>query len=285
LIPLIINTNNGSIILGEMSAGLGHVLFGGMTIPYWQSPSPQAANLRANILAYGNLNPQGTFDDLPASTGVPVPNGYRGVNWNNFYYLDGVNYANNPSGYAAGVVSTNNVAYDGYGTPASVTNATGSHFNFISAELTAAWNDNLQVEAQGYVDGVLTYDQTYTLSATTPTLIVFGYLGVTEVNFIPSGGTPHAGYSGGGTQFVMDNVTIGAVIPPVIQPITLFPGGVDLTWNAFVNVSYQVQYKTSLTQPGWLDLGSPITASGSTVTISYPIGPDPVRFYRVGLLP
>jgi hypothetical protein len=287
LIPLIINTNNGSIVLGEMAAGSGHVLFGGMTVPYWQSPSPQAANLRANILAYGNANPQCTFDDLPdTASGLPVPSGYRGFNWNNFYYIDGAEFYDYPNGYAAGAVSTNNVAYNGGATPANVTSATGSHFNFISAELTAAWNDNLQLEAQGYVDGVLTYDQTYTLSATAPTLIVFDYLGVTEVNFISSGGRPHAGYSGSGTHFAMDNVTMGAVISPVIQPFTLFTGGVSLTWNTFVNVPYQVQYKTNLTQVGgWLNLGSPITASGSTVTISNSIGSDPMRFYRVVLLP
>ena len=82
----------------------------------------------------------------------------------------------------------------------------------------------------------------------------------------------------------MDNVTIGAVVPPVIQPITHFSGGVDLTWNTFVNVPYQVQYKTNLTQVGgWVNLGSPITASGGTVTVSNYIGSDPMRFYHVGL--
>jgi hypothetical protein len=287
LIPLIINTNNGSIILGEMPAGLGHVLFGGMTLPTFHSPEPQATNLCANILAYGNANPQGTFDDLPeTTTGLLVPSGYRGFNWNNFGYVDGVNFYLNPSGYGPGVVSTNNVAFNDSGAPANIISTNGGHFNFISAELTAAWNDNLQLEAQGYVDGVLTYDQTYTLSATAPTLIVFDYLGVTKVNFISSGGTPHAGYSGSGTHFAMDNVTIGAVIPPVIQPFTLFPGGVDLTWNTFVNATYQVQYKTNLTQVGgWVNLGSPITASGGTVTVSNYIGSDPMRFYRVGLQP
>jgi hypothetical protein len=213
-----------------------------------------------------------------------VPSGYRGYNWNNFGYVDGVNYYYNPSGYAAGVVSTKNVAYSWF--PANITCTNGGHFNFISAELTAAWNDNLQLEAQGYVDGVLTYDQTYTLSATAPTLIVFDYLGVTEVNFISSGGTPHAAYgSTPAYHYAMDNVTMGAVIPPVINPITPFPDGVDLTWNAFVNVPYQVQYKTNLTQVGWLNLGSPITASGSIVTISNSISPDPMRFYRVVLEP
>jgi len=286
LIPLIINTNNGSIILGEKAPGSGHVLFGGMTEPAFHSPQPQGNNLRANILAYVNAKPQGTFDDLSETTaGLPVPVGYRGFTWNNFYYLDGIHYGT-PSGYTPGVVSTNNVGFNAGGSPANITSTNGSHFNFISAYLTAAWNDNLQVEAQGYVGGVLTYDQTYTLSATTPTLIIFDYLGVTKVNFISSGGTPHLAYgSSSATQFAMDNVTIGTVSSPEIHPITPIPGGVRLTWNAFVNALYQLQYKTNLTQASWVNLGSPITASGGSVTISNFVGSDPMRFYRVGLQP
>jgi hypothetical protein len=214
-----------------------------------------------------------------------VPGGYHGLIWNNFDYLNGLNYSVNSNGYDAGVVSSSNVAFNAYGNPADVTSATGAHFNFISAELTSAWNDNLQVEAQGYVDGALTYDQTYTLSATTPTLIVFNYLGVTEVNFISSGGTTHAGYTGGGINFAMDNVSVGAVQPPVIQSITPSSGEIDLTWNAFVNVPYQVQYKTNLTQASWLNLGNIITGPGATATTFDIIGTNSMRFYRVGLLP
>jgi hypothetical protein len=285
LVPLIINTNNSSIILGEKAAGTGHVLFGGLTIPSFQSPAPQATNLLANLLAYGNANPQVTFDGLAETTaGLPVPTGYRGYNWNGFDYVDGINYAGNPSGYKAGVISTNNVAA-GLAPTNSITSTNGGHFNFISAELTGAWNDHLQLEAQGYVDGVLTYDQTYSLNATTPTWIVFDYLGVTQVNFIASAGMKHAGYSGVGEYFAMDNVTIGNVIPPVIHSITPFPGGVALTWNTFVNVPYQLQYKTDLTQTGWNNVGGPITASGGYLILSNSIGTDPMRFYRVGLQP
>ena len=59
LIPLIINTNNGSIILGEMAAGSGHVLFGGMTVPSFHLPSPQAANLRAQHPGLRQRQPAG----------------------------------------------------------------------------------------------------------------------------------------------------------------------------------------------------------------------------------
>ena len=97
------------------------------------------------------------------------------------------------------------------GTPGSISST--NPFNLYSAYLTAAWNDNLQVEAQGYAGGVLVYDIAYTLSATSPTFITFDYLGVDEVDFTSFGGTHHAGYNFNGTQFLMDNVAVSTNTP------------------------------------------------------------------------
>ena len=133
-----------------------------------------------------------TFDDLPAAA-APVPAGYRGLVWGNFYCMDGIHYSNNPSGYGAGVMSGSNVVCNYSDTSASLSAA--APFDLVSAYLTAAWNDYLQVEALGYVGGTLTCDTTCTLSATSPTLINFNYNGVTEVDFFSSGGTPHLGYN------------------------------------------------------------------------------------------
>jgi hypothetical protein len=153
-----------------------------------------------------------TFDDL-TSGNVPVPNGYGSLSWSNFYYLDGVVYGDT-SGYGAGVISSNNVAYNAFGSPASISNATP--FDLLSAYLTAAWNDNLRVEVKGYAGATVMYDNTYTLSATVPALINLNYLGVTTIEFISSGGTPHLGYDGSGTEFVMDNMKV--VFPPGPPP-------------------------------------------------------------------
>jgi hypothetical protein len=282
--PLIIDTSTSATILGEMNVGLGHVLFGGMTQPTFHTPQPQAQNLRANILAYGNTTPQGTFDDLPGNF-ESVPNGYRGVNWNNFNCLNAVTYYGNPSGYGAGVVSPNNVAYNSGGDPASLTSPTP--FNFFSAEMTAAWNDNLILEAKGYVNGVLTYDQTYALSATAPTLITFNYLGVTEVDLITSGGTPHPGYGGfSATQFAMDDVTI------VTSPGTAQAGVDHFAWsavgtpqhvNAPIPVSITAQaadnstataFSTPVALTGWTGTGSLIEGFESGVWPSGSWVPD-----------
>lgn len=207
LIPLI--NGYAGTVLAELWPGLGHVLFGTMTADLFHSPQPQAANLRANILAYaggarGTYAIQGTFDDLAAPEGgLTVPNGYLGVNWNNFSYLSGSVAG---GGYIPGTLSPSNCAYNAFANPASISSP--DPFDFHSAYLTAAWNDYLQLEVKGYNRGVLAYDQTYTLQATMPTLINFDYLGVTEVDFISSGGTNHPGYTGTGTHFAMDNVLL-----------------------------------------------------------------------------
>ena len=149
------------------------------------------------------------FDDLPSSTtgGFPIPLGYGGLNWSNFFVVNGIGFAQSyPSGYGAGAVSVSNVVYNDYGNAASITS--GSAFNFISAYLTAGWNDNLQLEVLGYSGLTLTYSNIYTLSATNPTLINFNYFGVNEVYFATFGGTPHPGYISNGENFAMDNVTV-----------------------------------------------------------------------------
>ena len=183
-----------------------------------------------------------TFDDLPDSN-YPVPAGYGGLTWSNFNYLTGLDWP--VSGYGPGTVSPSNVVFNPYGAPASIISST--QFHFVSAYLTAAWNDNLRVEARGYVGATLTYDTTHTLSATAPTLINFNYDGVTKVDFISYGGTPHPGYSssgmpdpeyaGSGTQFVMDNIVIAGTtgLPVSISP-TNSSNFVSGVWNGAATV-------------------------------------------------
>ncbi len=147
-----------------------------------------------------------------------MPAGYGNLNWSNFYYLNGV--VSRISGYTTGMVSIPKVAYNSGGTPAAISAA--SPFVLNSAYLTAAWDDNLKVEAQGYNGSALIYDKTYTLSATNPTPIAFNYVGITSVQFIPSGGVHHRGYNGAGSEFVIDNISAYVTpIPPAPPPASM----------------------------------------------------------------
>jgi len=155
-----------------------------------------------------------TFDDLPDPYYNTIPNGYGGLQWDNFNYLNTVYntglYGSN--GYTFGTISGPRVALNAYGTPASIMSATPFRLN--SAYVTGAFNDGLQVEVEGFVGNTLTYDRTYTVNSTAASLIVFDYAGVNQVTFTSFGGIEHGYPNGGGVQFVMDNLTINAVPEP-----------------------------------------------------------------------
>jgi hypothetical protein len=59
----------------------------------------------------------------------------------------------------------------------------------------------------------------------------------------------------------------------------------QFSWNSMFGLGYQVQYRTNLNQTGWINLGSPISATDFTMTFSDPISSDGQRYYRLLLLP
>src|SRR5271154_5596313 len=89
--------------------------------------------------AYGQLI---NFDDIEFSglaiTSV-MPSGYQGLNWSNFWVLDGLgeDAAFGPNGYLYGIVSSPNVAVNSNGEQASI--SAGNGFRLNSGEFTAAW--------------------------------------------------------------------------------------------------------------------------------------------------
>jgi hypothetical protein len=60
-------------------------------------------------------------------------------------------------------MSGNNVAFDFGSGPATGSFSSATSFNLNSAYLTAAYNDGLQVDVQGFVGSTLTYDNTFTV--------------------------------------------------------------------------------------------------------------------------
>jgi hypothetical protein len=72
--------------------------------------------------------------------------------------------------------------------------------------------------------------------------------------------------------------------PPVITSITNSSSDVTLTWQAVPGWNYRVQYKVSLADTNWLDLGGDVTATGLTATKLTSFVED-TRFYRVNWLP
>jgi hypothetical protein len=81
------------------------------------------------------------------------------------------------------------------------------------------------------------------------------------------------------------NGTLSVIALPDIQNVRQSGSSIIFTWSATTNQMYQIQYKTDLTQSNWTTVGSTLTASNSTMTVSEPIGTNARQFYRVVLLP
>ena len=156
-----------------------------------------------------------TFDDISVdANGIHITNAYSGLVWSNFGVLNAVDVYDDfgSNGYFYGMLTSSNVAYNGFGSPAEIDSA-GTNFNLLDAFLTGAWNSNLNVSVQGFSGGALLYATTVVVSATQPTLVDFNYLNVDRVLFDSFGGQD-AGFIGHGAQFAMDNITIEFVPEP-----------------------------------------------------------------------
>jgi len=153
-----------------------------------------------------------TFEGL--SDGA-IANGYGGLNWNNMYALNATIYQ--PSGYKNGRVSGDNVAYNGFGTTATVTDGL---FTFDGAYFTGAWNDGLNIRIQGYAGATLLYDTTIVVNTSGPTYFNAGYQNIDKLVFDSFGGVDNPAYVGGGVHFAMDNFSINES-SSVPEPATL----------------------------------------------------------------
>ena len=157
-----------------------------------------------DVTINGEDDAVGTFDDITTDDFVSVPNGYLGVNWSGFTLLNATNYSIQDSGYIRGNTSPDYVVFtSGTGT---VSGVSGDEFDFASTTLTAAWNDNLNINIDGYRDGVLIYDTTVIVSDDGPTVFTFNWDDVDVVTFTPYGGTD-AGTPGGGIHLAMDDIS------------------------------------------------------------------------------
>jgi hypothetical protein len=87
---------------------------------------------------------------------------------------------------------------------------------------------------------------------------------------------------------VNGTLTVTPAASPTILSVTLDTGGpsgtLTLAWSATAGQRYQVQYKTSLSQPAWADLVL-VTATNSTAAVSDALNSSAQRFYRTVWLP
>jgi len=167
----------------------------------------------AGVINFDDINTGAFGSDSLAH----ISDGYQGLNWSNFGAIFALSHA--PiSGYAAGLISSPNEAFNEIGAPASFSSVTP--FTFASGYFTGAWNEELNITIQGYNGATLLDSTTIVVSSTAPTLETFNWTGLTEVTLSSFGGTPNPAYAtyGSGTEFALDNLTLS---PEPATPLLL----------------------------------------------------------------
>ena len=83
----------------------------------------------------------------------------------------------------------------------------------------------------------------------------------------------------------IDNLSFSASIPlPVPLGIQVSGQGLSLNWAAVAGQIYQLEYKDDLTAPTWTPLGSPVTGTGGTLTLTNDLSVSAGRFFRLRLV-
>ena len=81
----------------------------------------------------------------------------------------------------------------------------------------------------------------------------------------------------------LDDVTLVAVPAPNFQSISQSSGLLHFSWRSLAGLSYQVQYRTDLNQPNWINLGVPVKANDSSTSATDTTTAAPARYYRIVL--
>lgn len=106
------------------------------------------------------------------------------------------------------------------------------------------------------------------------------------VFFVTAGGSSTAlqfGFRHDPSYFGLDDVNVTPVLPVMLQSSARTNSTIQFSWNPQAGLLYQLQSKTNLTQPAWINLGSPVSAGPLTVTNNPSSGAQ--WYYRLQLLP
>jgi subtilase family serine protease len=81
----------------------------------------------------------------------------------------------------------------------------------------------------------------------------------------------------------LDDISVVPIPLPTFKTTVQMGSAFNLTFGTVTGLVYQLQYKTNLVQPTWINLGKPLFATGSTLTVSdtNAFNLSPQRFYRL----
>ena len=137
------------------------------------------------------------------SSGIPVPNGYSGLNWENVLVLNGLNDSNPGTGYRTGVVSSPYLVFDGFGNSMTITSAVTPTFTINSFYSCAAWYDNITLEISATRIGTTLYTKAVPLFMQSKTFVELNWAGIDTVHF-----NSICDWCCGAKHFTIDNLCV-----------------------------------------------------------------------------
>jgi len=164
-----------------------------------------------------------TFNSLPGN-GTPIPNGFAGLDWNNFYDMNGhvllTPALMTPPGAIPPVSGA--FAYNHDGGPATF--SAPNTFTFNSAWLASDGPTPISLEVIGLLDGKAVDSMTLVLYGTVPVQETFNWSGIDSVRFM----TQTSASSVPRLQFALSEMVINSLAVPEPTSTLLLGSGVGL---------------------------------------------------------
>jgi hypothetical protein len=158
-----------------------------------------------------------TFSNL-SGNGTAVPNGYAGMDWNNFYVMNSMLTPISNNVVAGAVPNVGSFAYNNDGAAASF-DAPGT-FTFASAWLGTEWANHMGLEVVGLLNGNVVDTMVVALNNGAPKQVNFNWSGIDQVRFQPIGSAT----SNGALQFAVSELIVNAPAPEPASLLLLAPG-------------------------------------------------------------
>jgi hypothetical protein len=156
------------------------------------------------VLAFGQIASAQVIDFETLYPGyetnyIQIPNGYEGFNWS--YYFRGMTSKDSlGSGYEKGTIGKMS-AYTSGMQNVSMSSVSSASFDFIGADITAAWLNNELVTVEGWRAGQRVYSQNITTSTSGPYWFDFNFHNVDTIWFKPATDLNNR-------HIVIDNITV-----------------------------------------------------------------------------
>ena len=164
-----------------------------------------------------------TFNSLPGN-GTPIPNGFAGFDWSNFYDMD-MNMLLTPASttqLAGAVPPAKTFAYNNGGAPATF--SAPNTFTFSSAWLATDGSSPMTVEVVGLLGGNVVDRMMVVLSSPVPVRENFDWAGIDGVRLVPQ----VSASSNGKLQFALSQIVINSPAVPEPTSMLLLASGVGL---------------------------------------------------------